>query len=339
MSLNNQDYTRLLPTAKIQCQKEDFSLKVPSSIARGSQIEANVVTVTLSLGDAVGRGEGVPSERYGESVESVVATITKVTPLIEQNPDRRYLQELLPAGAARNAIDCALWDLEAKYTGIPAFQRAGLCSPKPVTTAFTIFLDNPTTMASSAAREAARPLLKVKFGGKDDEARLRAVRAAAPSATLIVDANEAWSAGDLPALLAICVDVGVRLVEQPLPAGADAALRDFEHPIPICADESVHDRKGLAELRDRYDAVNIKLDKTGGLTEALQLVKEAKALGFGIMVGCRACSSLAIAPALLLAEHCNYVDLDGVLPLVSDRQHGLVYEGSIIHPPTSSLWG
>ena len=339
MSPNSQESGTLLPTAKIHCQKEDFRLRVPSSIARGSQIEANVVTVSLRLGDTLGRGECVPSERYGESVESVVATIAKVAPLLEHNLDRTYLQGLLPAGAARNAIDCALWDLEAKYTGVPAFKRAGLSTTKPVTTAFTIFLDSPAAMAASATREAARPLLKVKFGGKNDEARLRAVRAAAPAATLIVDANEAWAVEDLPALLAICVEVGVKLVEQPLPVGFDAALHDFKHPIPIYADESVHDRKGLAELRDRYDGVNIKLDKTGGLTEALELVKEAKALGFGIMIGCRACSSLAIAPALLLAEHCDYVDLDGALPLISDRPDGLVYEGSVIHPGTSSLWG
>lgn len=339
MSLNGQDSGRLVPSAKLDCQPEKFHLRVPTSIARGSQIVADVVTVSLSFGDAVGRGECVPSERYGESVESVLATITNIAPLIEHNPDRAYLQEILPAGAARNAIDCALWDLEAKYTGVPAFKRAGLLPPKPVTTAFTIFLDSPDAMAASAAREASRPLLKIKFGGKDDEARLRAVRAAAPDATLIIDANESWKVEDMPALLAICVDVGVKLVEQPLPAGADAALRDFEHPIPICADESVHDRKGLAELRDRYEVVNIKFDKTGGLTEALQLVEEAKSLGFGIMVGCRACSSLAIAPPLLLAEDCEYVDLDGVLPLVQDREDGLVYNGSVIHPAASSLWG
>ncbi|EEP77453.1 predicted protein [Uncinocarpus reesii 1704] len=335
----NEEPTRLLPTAKLHCQAEDFHLRIPSTIARGSQIIANVVTVSLSLGDAIGRGEAVPSERYGESVDSVIATIEKVAPLIENNPDRAFLQELLPAGAARNAIDCALWDLEAKYTGVPAFKRAGLSTPKPVTTAVTIFLDSPAAMAASAAREAARPLLKVKFGGKDDEVRLRAVRAAAPAATLIVDANESWNVEDMPALLAICADVGVKVVEQPLPVGADDALRDFKHSIPIYADESVHDRNGLAELRDRYDGVNIKFDKTGGLTEALLLVKEAKNLGFGIMVGCRACSSLAIAPSLLIAEYCDYIDLDGVLPLVSDRQDGLVYEGSMIHPATSSLWG
>lgn len=339
MSPKTQMPIRLLPTAKLHCQTEVFRLRVPSTIARGSQIEAPVVTVSLSLNGALGRGECVPSDRYGESVDSVIATIRRVAPLIEHIPDRAYLQKILPAGAARNAIDCALWDLEAKYTSVPVFQRAGLSVPKLVTTAFTIFLDSPTAMERSAASESARPLLKVKFGGKGDEARLRAVRAAAPAATLIVDANEAWTVEDMPALLAICVEVGVKLVEQPLPVGADAALRDFAHPIPIYADESVHDRLGIAELRDRYEGLNVKLDKTGGLTEALQLVTEAKALGFGIMVGCRACSSLAIAPALLLAEQCDYVDLDGVLPLVNDRPNGLVYEGSIIHPAHSLLWG
>lgn len=339
MTAPQEDPVHLPPTVKLQCQTEDFRLRVPSTIARGSQIVANVITVSLTAGDATGRGEAIPSERYEESVESVLATIARVAPLIERKPDRAYLQTILPAGAARNAIDCALWDLEAKYTGVPAFQRAGLSPPQPVTTAVTIFLDSPEAMGASAGREAARPLLKVKFGGKDDEPRLRAVRAAAPAATLIVDANESWTVEELPAFLAICQDLGVQMVEQPLPAGADAALRDLDHSIPIYADESVHDRRTLAELRDRYDGVNVKLDKTGGLTEALALVTEAQALGFRIMVGCRACSSLALAPALLLAEFCDYVDLDGVLPLVQDRPDGLVYEGSIILPASPALWG
>jgi L-alanine-DL-glutamate epimerase-like enolase superfamily enzyme len=334
-----QQSIKLLPAAKLHAQAEEFVLRIPSSIARGTQYKAEVVTVSLSLGGTIGRGEGVPSERYGESVESVLATIASVAPLIEKNPDREYLQTLLPAGAARATIDCALWDLEAKYTGVPAFQRAGLPKPVPVTTAVTIFLDTPAEMGASADREKARPLLKVKFGGKQDEARLRAVRAAAPSATLIIDANESWETEDMPELLAICVEMGVRMIEQPLPVGADDALRGFEHPISIYADESVHDRKGLKDLRDRYDGVNLKLDKTGGLTEALEVAKEAKLLGFKVMVGCRACSSLAIAPSLLLAEYCEYVDLDGVLPLEKDRKDGLVYTGSIISPAAPALWG
>jgi L-alanine-DL-glutamate epimerase-like enolase superfamily enzyme len=337
----DRSYAPTPPTAKLHCEIESFPIRGRFSISRGFKTEARVVTVILTSGDAKGRGECVPYNRYGESVESVVAAIEEVAPIIEHMPDRAHLQGLMPPGAARNAIDCALWDLEAKRTGVRVFQQAGVASPEPVITAFTISLDEPAAMAMAAAAAAARDysLLKLKLGGKGDEARLRAVRAAAPAATLIVDANESWKAEDLPAMLATCVEVDVKLIEQPLPAGADAALRDIVHPIPICADESVHDRQGLAALRDRYDAVNVKLDKTGGLTEALQTVAEAEALGFSIMVGSMVGSSLAMAPALLLAERAEYVDLDGSLLLERDRPEGLVCDGSKINPATQLLWG
>ena len=281
----------------------------------------------------------MPYARYGESVESVRAQIEAVRVAIEAGADRMRLQALLPAGAARNAIDCALWDLEAKASGIPAFIRAGLSAMAPATTAFTLSVGTPDEMAAAAHLASSRPLLKVKLGGAGDVARLEAVRANAPDATLIVDANEAWRADELETLIAACAACGVALIEQPLPAGSDAALAGVAHRVPICADESVHDRGGLATLRDRYDAVNIKLDKTGGLTEALALLDEAHGLGFDVMIGCMVASSLAMAPAMLLTARARYVDLDGPLLLARDRADGLRYEGSIVSPPLPALWG
>ena len=323
----------------LRCDVETFPIAGRFVIARGAKTEAHVVTVTLTDAIATGRGECVPYARYGESVESVVAAIEAAAPLIERAPDRAHLQTLLPRGAARNALDCALWDLEAKATGIPVFTRAGVAVPGPVVTAFTISLDTPEAMAQATARAAHRPLLKVKLGGEGDRARLMAVRAAAPDATLIVDANEAWRPANLESMLAACAEAGVALVEQPLPAGDDALLARIAHPVPVCADESVHGRDGLAGLRDRYEAVNIKLDKTGGLTEALAVVAEAEALGFSLMIGCMVGTSLAMAPALLLAARAAYIDLDGPLLLARDRPGGLRFEGSTIEPATSDLWG
>lgn len=308
-------------------------------IARGAKTQAVVVVATITQGAFCGRGECVPYARYGESPEGVLATIESVRHEIEAGADRLQLQHLLPAGAARNALDCALWDLEAKRTGLPAHRRAGLESLPVVTTAFTLSVDTPAGMAAAAEKVRERPLLKIKLAGEDDRARLAAVRAAAPTSALIVDANEAWRPDELAANLAACAEYGVRLVEQPLPAGEDACLADVPHPVPICADESVHDRAGLAALRGRYDAINIKLDKTGGLTEALALQAEAERLGFAIMVGCMVASSLAMAPALILAVKAQFVDLDGPLLLARDRPDGLVYEGSLIHPPQARLWG
>jgi L-alanine-DL-glutamate epimerase-like enolase superfamily enzyme len=249
------------------------------------------------------------------------------------------LQALLAPGAARNALDCALWDLAAKQSGRRVHELIGLSAPVPVTTAFTISVGTPEEMAAAAAKESWRPLLKIKLAGEGDPARIEAVRAAAPDSLLIIDANEAWDESNFQCNLEVCAKAGVRLIEQPLPAGADAALARFERIVPVCADESVHDRHGLDALRERYDAINIKLDKTGGLTEALALLDAAKAKGFEILIGCMVGSSLSMAPALLLAPRASYIDLDGPLLLARDRREGLIYDGSRIMPAASDLWG
>ncbi|MCI0467181.1 MAG: dipeptide epimerase [Beijerinckiaceae bacterium] len=318
---------------------EHFPILGKFVISRGAKTEAAVVVATVEDGGCRGRGEAVPYARYGESVESVLSQIASVRSGVEAGADRLRLQNLLPAGAARNAIDCALWDLAAKLSGKPAHVLAGLPPPLPVTTAFTLSVGTPVEMAEAAARGRARPLLKIKLAGEGDPARLAAIRAAAPGATLIADANEAWTEANLEQNLEACAKAGVILVEQPLPASRDAMLAGIEHIIPICADESVHDRAALEALRGRYDAINVKLDKTGGLTEALALVEEAQALGFALMIGCMVATSLAMAPALLLASRARFVDLDGPLLLARDRPDGLCYEGSIIHPPARELWG
>ena len=271
--------------------------------------------------------------------KSVLTQIASVRAQIEEGADRGRLQNLLPPGAARNALDCALWDLNAKRCGVAAHVLAGVMLPAPVTTAFTISAGSPAEMAEAAAKARERPLLKIKLAGEDDAARLAAVRAAAPGSTLIVDANEAWQQADLERYLEACAEVGVALVEQPLPAAKDAILAKIQHIVPICADESVHDRTGLEALRARYDAINVKLDKTGGLTEALALVNLAQSLGFELMIGCMVASSLAMAPALLLAGRARFVDLDGPLLLARDRPDGLTYKDSIVLPPTRELWG
>jgi L-Ala-D/L-Glu epimerase len=311
------------------------------TISRGTRTQATVVTVTVGENGQRGRGECVPYARYGESVESVTAQIESARQAIESGTGRALLQRLLPNGAARNALDCALWDLEAKLTGQPAHKHAGLPAPKPVATAFTLSLDSPSAMEEAARKAAGRPLLKIKLGGADadDRARLEAVRRAAPQAKLIVDANEGWSGDALQPFLTLCADQNVALIEQPLPAGKDEALLDMPRPVPLCADESVHTSEGLAALAGRYDIVNIKLDKAGGLTQALAMAEEAKRLGLGIMVGCMVGTSLAMAPALLLAGRARFVDLDGPLLLARDRPEGLRYEGSTVYPPGSELWG
>jgi len=318
---------------------ERFPILGKFVIARGAKTEAVVVVATIEDKGFRGRGESVPYARYGETVESVLTQIALVRAQIEAGADRGRLQELLPPGAARNALDCALWDLDAKRCGVAAHVLAGVMPPAPVTTAFTISAGIPAEMAEAAAKARERPLLKIKLAGDDDAARLSAVRAAAPGSTLIVDANEAWQQADLERYLEACAEVGVALVEQPLPAAKDAVLAKIQHIVPICADESVHDRTGLEALRARYDAINVKLDKTGGLTEALALVNLAQSLGFELMIGCMVASSLAMAPALLLAGRACFVDLDGPLLLASDRPDGLIYKGSIVLPPTRELWG
>ncbi len=321
------------------CSVETFPLAAAFVIARGSRLAATVVTVTVTQGPHQGRGECVPYARYGEFPDSVLAQIESVRPAIEDGADRVRLQDLLPPGAARNALDCALWDLDAKRLGLRAEALAGLHRLGPATTAFTLSLGAPDAMAEAARAAADRPVLKIKLGGPGDPDRLRAVRAAAPDAVLIVDANEAWTEADLEPNLAACEASGVALVEQPLPAGRDAALGRVRRAVPVCADESVHARQGLAALRDRYDVINVKLDKTGGLTEALALADEAETLGFGLLVGCMVATSLAMAPAMLLTPRARFVDLDGPLLLARDREHGLRYEGSVVHPPGPDLWG
>jgi L-alanine-DL-glutamate epimerase-like enolase superfamily enzyme len=308
------------------------------TIARGSRTEAVVVVAEIGDGAHFGRGECVPYPRYGETAEGVGAAIAGLADAVAAGLSRAELQQRLPHGAARNAIDCALWDLEAKAAGRRAWELAALAPPAPLTTAYTISLDRPAAMAEAAAA-AKRPLLKIKLGAAGDPERLAAIRRAVPDAELIVDANEGWGEADLAANLAACAAAGVRLVEQPLPAGADAVLATIPRPIPICADESAHDRASLAALAGRYDAINVKLDKTGGLTEALATLAEAERLGFAIMVGCMLSTSLAIAPALLLAGRARYVDLDGPLLLARDRPDGLVYDGATVGVPSAALWG
>jgi L-Ala-D/L-Glu epimerase len=309
------------------------------TIARGAKTQAEVVVAEIGDGAITGRGECVPYARYGETVAGVMAALETMRGAIEGGLDRLALQNAIAPGAARNALDCALWDFAAKASGQPAHALAGLAATRPLVTAYTISLGTPVAMAEAAGRAAARKLLKIKLGGAGDPARIAAVRRAAPNAELIVDANEAWRPENLADNLAACADAGVTLVEQPLPAGADAALGSIALPIPVCADESVHDRASLAALVGKYDAVNIKLDKTGGLTEALSMAQEAERLGFSLMIGCMVATSLSMAPAVLVAQRARVVDLDGPLLLARDREHGLRYEGSLVYPATPELWG
>ena len=309
------------------------------AISRGAKTEAVVVVAELTDGTHRGRGECVPYGRYGETVEGVVATIEAMAGDVARGLDCEHLQSAMRPGAARNALDCAFWDLAAKRAGRPVHELLGLAAPKALTTAYTISLAAPQAMAQAAAKAADRALLKIKLGGTDDPARIAAVRRSAPRATLIVDANEGWTPHDLAENLAACAQAGVTLVEQPLPADRDDALARMTRPLPICADESVHATASLSSLVGKYDAVNIKLDKTGGLTEALTMAHEAERLGFTLMVGCMVATSLAMAPAVLVAQRARVVDLDGALLLARDRSDGLRYDGSLVHPPTAVLWG
>jgi L-alanine-DL-glutamate epimerase-like enolase superfamily enzyme len=318
---------------------ERWPLASAFTISRGSKTEAVVVAVELTDRAHRGRGESVPYARYGETPDGVVAAIEAMRPLLARGLDRSGLQGAMPAGAARNALDCAFWDLEAKRSGRRAYELAGLAAPKPLITAYTISLGAPAAMAQAAERAADRPLLKVKLGSGDDGERIARVRRAAPKAELIVDANEGWTDDNLVQNLAACAAAGVTLIEQPLPEGRDDALARIKRPIPVCADESVHDRASLAALAGKYDAINVKLDKTGGLTEALALLATAEKCGFRIMVGCMVATSLAMAPAMLVAQQASVVDLDGPLLLAKDRPEGLRYVGSCAYPPESALWG
>ncbi len=319
---------------------ERWPIRGGFTISRGAKHEAVVVVASLSDGRHTGRGECVPYARYGENVEAVVAAIEACAEPLAAGLNRAELACLLPAGAARNALDCALWQLEAKRSGRSVASLAGIGALKPALTALTLSLAAPDEMAARA-REASQshPLLKLKLGGDGDTDRLAAIRAAVPEARLIVDANEAWQPDDVESLLAAAAAARVELVEQPLPAGGDAVLARIARPVPVCADESVHDRASLAALAGRYDAVNIKLDKAGGLTEALLLAAEARQLGFKIMVGSMVATSLAMAPALLVAQDADWVDLDGPLLLERDRVPGLSYEAGMVLPPPPALWG
>ncbi|GIX12693.1 MAG: dipeptide epimerase [Paracoccaceae bacterium] len=324
---------------RLTVRAESFPVAGVFAISRGSRREARVLTVTLERDGITGRGECVPYARYGESMESVEAQILSAEAAIAGGCDRLGLLAELPAGAARNALDCALWDWHAKAAGRRVWELAGLPEPEPVVTAYTLSLDAPDAMRAKAAENAWRPLLKIKLGGGADLDRLRAVREGAPDARLIVDANEGWTPEAYLALLPALEAAGVALIEQPFPAGEDAALDSLPRPIPVCADESCHDRASLAALKGRYDMVNIKLDKTGGLTEALALAEAARAAGFGIMVGCMLGSSLAMAPAHLLAQGAAVVDLDAPLLLAADRDPPVRYAGARMHPPEAALWG
>lgn len=319
----------------IEVTRDVFRLAEVFTISRGSRTEAQVLTVRVTREGVVGRGECVPYARYGETLESVTAQIAG----LPEGITRADLQEALPAGAARNAVDCALWDLEAKLAGCRVWVLAGLPAPKPEVTAFTLSLAAPEEMQAAAARHAHRPLLKIKLGTPDDMPRLEAVRRGAPKARIIVDANEGWSAEVYADLAPHLVRLGVDLVEQPLPAGEDAALIGMDRPVPVCADESCHDRGSLPAMAGKYDLVNIKLDKTGGLTEALALRDAALKQGYGVMVGCMVGSSLAMAPAVLVAQGAAVVDLDGPLLLAEDRAQPLQYDDAGVHPPQPGLWG
>ena len=324
---------------RLSVREERWPLAAPFVISRGAKTEARVIVAELSEAAFTGRGEAVPYARYGESVEGVLAEIGAIREAFESGADRSALQALLPPGAARNALDCALWDLEAKRAGVRAWTLAGLARLDPVKTCYTLSLGPAGAMAEAARAEARRPMLKLKIGGADDVDRVAAVRAAAPRTRLVVDANEALSFEDLRRVAPDFAALGVQLVEQPLRAGEDQALEGYDTPVPLCADESLHTRAELAACAARYACVNIKLDKTGGLTEALALRTQARALGLEIMAGCMVATSLAMAPALLIAQGAAVVDLDGPLLLARDRRPGLRFTGSMIEPPPPELWG
>ena len=323
---------------RIDAHEQSWPLDKPFRIARGSRTEARVVVVTVSSGEYTGRGEAVPIARYGQTVESVLAQIESMKR--EKSLDRQQLQRLLPAGAARNALDCALWDLEAKVSGKRAWELANIPIVPEVETSFTISLDTPAAMVAAARANAAAPILKLKLGGDDvDLARVEAVREAAPAARLLIDANESWSPSHYRNIVPKLNGLGVELIEQPFPADADEVLGTLDHPIPVCADESCHTTADLPRLKNRYEVINAKLDKTGGLTEALRLTDRARVSGFKLLIGCMVGTSLSMAPARLLASTADYVDLDGPLLLAGDRHHGLSYQGGKIGIPPRELWG
>ncbi|HTV88642.1 MAG TPA: N-acetyl-D-Glu racemase DgcA [Stellaceae bacterium] len=324
---------------RLSVSRRTFALARPFATARDSKAAAEVVVAEIFDGDFRGRGECVPYPRYGESPGSVVAALEAMKGAVFSGLDRNDLQQAMPPGAARNALDCAFWDLDAKRHGRRAADLAGIAAMRPLVTACTLGLDTPERVGEAAAAQRGRQLLKLKLAGDSDIDRVAAVRRSAPAARLIVDANEGWTLRHLAELAPALAELGVALIEQPLPAGADDALAGIPHPIPICADESCHTAADLEGLQGKYDAVNIKLDKTGGLTEALALAEAAARRGFIIMVGCMIGSSLAMAPATLVAQRAAVVDLDGPLLLAADRVPGLRYDGGLVYPPEPALWG
>ncbi len=327
-----------MPVRQLSLESVSSPLQTAFAISRGAKTHAETVRVTIAEGALCGRGECVPYARYDETVRSVIETIETVRPAIEAGLDRGRLQELLPAGAARCALDCALWDIDAKISGQPVWALAGLPAPRPIETAVTISLDTPEAMAVAAAKTTGR-LLKLKLGGPEDMARVEAVHAARSDARLILDANEALNSEAFHRLVMSGPSLGIMLIEQPFPAGKDSALLKRPGAIAICADESAHSSADIQALAQRYDAVNVKLDKAGGLTEALVMVRAARVAGMGVMVGCMVASSLAMAPAVFLAQLADAADLDGPLWLERDIADGLSYEGGWVSPPGPALWG
>lgn len=328
---------------KLSIVRESFQLAEKFTISRGARTEARVLTVRLSESGCEGVGECFPYARYGETLDSVEEQMESIRHELEQSPDPDDLLNLLPCGAARNAIDCALWHLRARQADIAVWALANIPQPESVTTAYTLSLAEPQVMHAKALDHARRPLLKIKLGGEQggqkDLERLRSVRTAAPDSTIIVDANEGWRKEDYLNLAPELVDLGVAMVEQPFPAADDEILSTIERQLPVCADESCHGVQTLSQLQGKYDMINIKLDKTGGLTEALLLREQARAQGFSVMVGCMVATSLAMAPALLVAQQAELVDLDGPLLLAEDRDWPLRFDGSVVFPADKQLWG
>ncbi|MFK7944938.1 MAG: N-acetyl-D-Glu racemase DgcA [Paracoccaceae bacterium] len=324
---------------KLSVREDVFPIAGGFTISRGTRTESRVVTVELEQGGVRGWAECYPYARYDETVESVIAQIESAAGALSDGLDRAALQDAMAPGAARNGLDCAMWDLEAKTAGVRVWELAGLPEPQPIITAFTLSLEDPEVMRTKAAANAHRPLLKIKLGGAGDIDRLRAVREGAPDARIIVDANEGWDAATYARIAPLVLELGVTMVEQPLPAESDEALAGMDRPLPVCADESCHDRASLVGIAGKYDMINIKLDKTGGLTEALALKAAAEAQGLQVMVGCMIGSSLGMAPGVLVAQGAAITDLDGPLLLAEDRAHGLTYDTAGVHPPAANLWG
>jgi L-alanine-DL-glutamate epimerase-like enolase superfamily enzyme len=325
--------------ATLNLASEAWPVRGAFTISRGSRTETEVVVAELREGEHRGRGECVPYFRYGETLESVIVQLQGLEDAIASGLDSDRLQDALAPGAARNALDCAFWDLDAKCSGKRVWELAGLPAPEPLTSAYTLSLDTPEKMQIAAKENASRPLLKLKLAGPEDLQRVEAVRQGAPEAAIIVDANEGWTPQIYTDLAPKLAALGVELIEQPLPAGDDAALGEIARPVPVCADESCHDRASLPRLKGLYDIINIKLDKTGGLTEALALKAEAEAQGFGVMVGSMLGTSLSMAPAHLVAQAVDVVDLDGPLLLARDRENPMQFDGSLIHSADAALWG